>query len=96
MAELDYPIQKLDRLKRFGTAILTQEVSSNSVLLALQGDSGANIIDDYRGVPVLSSFGPVTIGSQRWAVIAEIDAAEAFAPITALGLVISAATCSLG
>ena len=40
---------------------------------------------------MLSSFGPVTIGSQRWAVIAEIDAAEAFAPITALGLVISAA-----
>lgn len=96
LAELDYPIQKLDRLKRFGTAILTQEVSSNSVLLALQGDSGAHIIDDYRGVPVLSSFGPVTIGSQRWAVIAEIDAAEAFAPITALGLVISAATLLIG
>ena len=96
LAELDYPIQKLDRLKRFGTAILTQEVTSNSVLLALQGDSGAHIIDDYRGVPVLSSFGPVTIGSQRWAVIAEIDAAEAFAPITALGLVISAATLLIG
>jgi class 3 adenylate cyclase len=96
LAELNYPKQKLIQLERFGTSILTQEVNTDSVLFALQGSSGAHVIDDYREVPVLSSYGPVTIGDQRWAVIAEIDAAEAFAPVTALKLTISLSTVAIG
>ena len=75
---------------------MTQEVETDSVLLALQGNSGAHIVDDYREVPVLSSYGPLTIGDQRWAVIAEIDTAEAFAPITSLELAISLSTFVIG
>ena len=96
LAALNYPKQKLIQLERFGTSILTQEVETDSVLFALQGNSGAHIVDDYREVPVLSSYGPVTIGDQRWAVIAEIDTAEAFAPITSLELAISLSIFVIG
>lgn len=96
LAELNYSKPKLNQLTRFGTSILTQEVNSDSALFALEGRSGAHIIDDYREVPVLSSYGPVTIGDQRWAVIAEIDTAEAFAPIARLELIISASTFLIG
>ena len=96
LQSLNYPTQKLNQLRRFDTSILTQEVSSNSVLYALEGNYGVHIIDDYRQVPVLSSYGPVTIGDQRWAVLAEIDAAEAFAPITSLEVIISVATLFIG
>ena len=49
LAALNYPKQKLIQLERFGTSILTQEVETDSVLFALQGNSGAHIVDDYRG-----------------------------------------------
>lgn len=47
---------------------------------ALAGNSGSEIIIDYNGNPVLSVYAPVDLPSGvRWAVIAEIDEAEAFA-----------------
>lgn len=96
LAKLNYPQQKLNQLQRYGTSILTQDVNTDSVLFALEGLSGAHLINDYREEPVLSSYGPVTIGDQRWAVIAEIDSAEAFAPVTALELAISLSTFLIG
>ena len=43
---------------------------------AIEGESGTHEILDYRGVPVLSAFAPIDVNSTRWAVLAEIDAAE--------------------
>ncbi len=51
---------------------------------ALKGNSGTEIIMDYNGNPVLSSFSPMKIGDIQWAMIAEIDKAEAFASIRSL------------
>ncbi|MEO1129227.1 MAG: PP2C family protein-serine/threonine phosphatase, partial [Planctomycetota bacterium] len=36
---------------------------------------------DYRGIPVLSSYAPLRDEQDSWAILAEIDAAEAFAPV---------------
>ena len=47
---------------------------------ALRGESDARVIIDYNGNPVLSVFSPLQIGQTIWAVIAEIDVAEAFCP----------------
>ncbi len=47
---------------------------------ALSGKSGAEIVIDYNGNPVLSAFSPITFKSLNWALMAEIDKAEAFAP----------------
>ena len=51
---------------------------------ALKGNRGTEIIMDYNGNPVLSSFSPLEIGDTRWAIIAEIDESEAFKAIGSL------------
>jgi len=51
---------------------------------ALAGKEGYGLIDDYRGVRVLSAYGPVTFGRTTYALIVGIDAQEAFSPISEL------------
>ncbi|UZP67198.1 methyl-accepting chemotaxis protein [Desulfovibrio mangrovi] len=51
---------------------------------ALAGKSDTRIIIDYNGNPVLSSFTPLNLFDTNWALIAEIDEAEAFAAISTL------------
>ncbi len=51
---------------------------------ALEGRSDAKIITDYNGNPVLSAYSPVSVGDLTWAILAEIDKAEAFAAVKAL------------
>ncbi len=48
---------------------------------ALAGQEGADVIIDYNGNPVLSAYSPLKIGDVTWALIAEIDVAEAFSPV---------------
>jgi PAS domain S-box-containing protein len=51
---------------------------------ALSGKNGNGLINGYRGVRVLSAYGPVTFGSTTYALIVEIDEKEAFRPISNL------------
>jgi len=56
-------------------------VDTEAAREALAGGSEGKIITDYNGNPVLSAFTPVKVGDVTWALIAEIDEAEAFAAI---------------
>jgi methyl-accepting chemotaxis protein len=47
---------------------------------ALAGRTGQEVIVGYLGKPVLSSYSPLAIEGLNWAIIAEIDVAEAFSP----------------
>lgn len=69
----------LETIEAKDTSIGIAEVSSESAVKALAGQSGYHIIPDYRGVPVLSAYAPVDILGMRWALLAEIDEEEAFA-----------------
>ena len=60
------------------------KVDTESSREALAGKTGSNIITDYRGEQVLSSYTPVKVGQHTWALIAEINQDEAFAPIVTL------------
>jgi signal transduction histidine kinase len=51
------------------------------VAKALGGQTGIGYAPDYRGVPVLSGYAPVQLGTQRWALLAEIDEAEVMQPV---------------
>lgn len=51
-------------------------VSSNK---AMEGKEGNEIIKDYNGNPVLSSYSSLDVYGVKWAILAEIDEAEAFA-----------------
>lgn len=55
---------------------------------ALKGESGKGIIIDYNGNPVLSVYNPLNISGLHWAIIAEIDKAEAFQSIQKLTILI--------
>ena len=68
------------------STILVKKVDTVATQKALNGQSGQEIILDYRGLPVLSSYYPMnfkqTLGCDfEWAIVAEIDEKEAFAPI---------------
>lgn len=45
---------------------------------ALAGKTGTDIIQDYRGVSVLSSYAPFDMGGINWAIIAGMDETKAF------------------
>ena len=64
-------------VKKLKTTIGVLKVDTESVNAALNGESGAWIIDDYRGVPVLSAYAPLNVYGKKWAIIAEIDKDEA-------------------
>ncbi|MAG92157.1 MAG: hypothetical protein CMJ48_00180 [Planctomycetaceae bacterium] len=60
------------------------KVETVAVDEALAGKTGSQIVIDYNGNPVLSAYGPLEIWGQTWAILAEIDEAEAFAATTSL------------
>jgi len=47
---------------------------------AIIGETGKNIIIDYREQPVLSAWAPIKMGDLTWAVIAETDVSDTFSP----------------
>jgi len=64
------------------------KLDTEAVHLALAGKTGAKIVDDYRGVQVVSAFTPLRFGDMTWALIAEIDKSEAFASVRTLRFLI--------
>jgi class 3 adenylate cyclase len=68
-------------MERFKTSILLQSVDTQATQAALAQQEGTQIIKDYRGIPVLSSYAPLDIEGLNWAILSEIDLVEAYAPI---------------
>ncbi|MCK4494120.1 MAG: HAMP domain-containing protein [Methylococcales bacterium] len=73
-------------------------VKTEALKEALAGHEGAIRINNYRDVPVLSSYTQLKVFNTTWALIAEIDEDEALASVTALrrymmilGLIVGAA-----
>ena len=95
---LSYPEKIIQQLDNFNTSILLQNVQTQAATRAMMGKTETAIIDDYRGISVISSYTPLKYGDDQWAVISEIDAEEAFAPVVNLSeiLALSAALIALG
>jgi len=58
------------------STVLDTRVDTETVALALEGQQGVQITQDYRGIMVLSAYDYIDFDGIRWAVMAEIDAAE--------------------
>jgi class 3 adenylate cyclase len=71
----------VDTVEKLNSTILTVPVKDEAAAAALRGETGVKATHDYSGVPVLMAYGPVDLDSLRWAVIAEINEAEAMAPL---------------
>jgi class 3 adenylate cyclase len=71
--------------KKFITAIkstvLGQKITSESVKLATEGESGTIITRNYLGKKVLSAYAPLKIEGLNWSIIAEKEIEEAEQPI---------------
>lgn len=68
----------------FSGTVASNGVDTAAADAALAGETDSKIIIDYNGNPVLSSYTPLQVGNTTWALLAEIDEAEAFAAIDAL------------
>jgi methyl-accepting chemotaxis protein len=72
------------QIENLQTTILLQEIQTEVADAALAGKTGTKIIEDYRKIPVLSAYAPVNIPDVQWAILSEIDEAEAFDMITTI------------
>ena len=71
-------------IKKLQTSVLLQPVKTKASNSAIAGVSGTTIVDDYRGVRVLSSHEGLKIEGLEWGIIAEINSSEAFKPLYTL------------
>lgn len=65
-----------------GGTILLQSTNTEAVENALKGQTGTIITDDYLGQEALVAYAPLDIDGLRWVIIAKIDTAEAFKPVS--------------
>jgi len=68
---------------RFETesTVLRRAVNTPSADRAIAGETGFMMIENHRGVDVLSAYQPVLVFGQSWALLAEIDASEEYAAV---------------
>lgn len=69
-------------------------VDTEATRAALNGEKAEKAIIDYNGNAVLSAYSPLEVLGEKWAVLAEIDVAEAFAGV--YGLQWTMAICWFG
>jgi methyl-accepting chemotaxis protein len=79
----DYMMRSDSRFSETST-ILTDEVRTATVALALQKKNGALITPDYRGIDVLSVYNYVEFEDILFAVLCEVDLSEVNLPAQAL------------
>ncbi len=79
------------------TTLTLQPVRTAAVDTALAGRTGTIIAPSYLGRETLAAYGPIDVQGVDWVVVAEIDSAEAFAPVTEFtrNLVVSSAVLAL-
>ena len=73
----------------FAGTVANNGCDTEAATEALSGRTDARIIMDYNGNPVLSAYTPVKVGDTTWALLAEIDKAEAFAARNTIVLMMS-------
>ena len=76
--------EEIAAIERYGTPVMHQRIDTQATRAAIGGVEGTGEIIGYRGVPTLASWGPLAISDVKWALVAKIDSAEAFAPIAQL------------
>jgi len=79
----DLLMRSQSRFSKENTIFVTK-VDTAAAKHVFSGEKGNDLINDYRGISVLSSYTPLSISGLKWAMIAEIDEEEILAPIDAL------------
>lgn len=64
--------------------ILSREIDTEATRAIALGHSGSKIVDDFNGLPAISSYAPIAIAGLDWGLVAEINRDEALAAVTTL------------
>ncbi len=71
-----------DKTCRLGTTVLLQSVDTPAAKAALSGESGIQLTPSYNGQgKTISAYEPLHAGQLQWAILANMDQDEAYAPI---------------
>ena len=68
----------------FAGTVTNNGIDTIATQASFRGEQGFDVIEDYNGNAVLSAYGAVQFGDIRWALLAEIDEAEAMAAVAKL------------
>ena len=71
----------IEAIDTSGHSILSQSIDTQAVRAALDGETGTEIVADYRGVGTMTAFTPVSVGGQRWGLLVQKDVDEALDPM---------------
>jgi len=75
------PATTVEAIARKNTTVGLQPVATALATAALAGSEGAGVFRDPRGHDVLATHAPLAIAGLDWAIVSQLDAAEAFATI---------------
>lgn len=95
LAQRGVDAEELARIQQLNTTILTQSAKSPTIDEALKGNSGTIIHRSYRDTQVLTAYGPLQLNGLNWAMVADIETTEAFAPIAEFERTILMTTAAL-
>lgn len=87
--------ETLNVMERLESSVALQPVETAASEAAVGGESGARRQQDYRDVPALTAYAPIDVEGLNWAILSQIDVAEASAPIIRLRLAILVASIVL-
>jgi PAS domain S-box-containing protein len=79
----DYLMRTDSRFLQDST-ILKQKITSSSVTYGIADHNGLQVVEDYRGVSVLSAYQPIDFRGTRWVILSEIDMPEVLKPIESM------------
>lgn len=74
----------LEQIESNSSAIGRQPVSTLTSTASLQGQSGIGIVEDYRGITVLSAYAPINVAGLTWGILTEMDKQEALQDLDSL------------
>jgi class 3 adenylate cyclase len=91
------PASTAKQIGALGTTILYMPDRSESVEQSFRNKTAVDRYRDYRGMQVISAYGPIEVAGLRWAIAAKQDVAEALAPAIRLKreLLVAAAVATI-
>jgi len=91
------PASTANQIRALGTTILYMPNRTVAIEESFRNRTGLARYPDYRGVEVISAYGPVEVAGLRWAIAAKQDVAEALAPAVSLKreLLVAAAVAAI-
>jgi len=75
----DFLMRSASRFQK--NSVLKTTVRTQAIKFAIKDSTGNAIINDYRNIPVLSSYSQLNIQNLHWFILAEIDYKEVVIPI---------------